>query len=120
MHAAKRARRLHRSSEILIIVLSATVTLSPAMLPNYPLVPAVLGSLVVVTAGLRAVFHWGENYIRFSQAREAVEAERRLYRTGAEPYHEDASRHQVLAKAITRIEQDEIGKWAGLASRSKQ
>jgi hypothetical protein len=81
-----------------------------------PLVGAFLGAAVVVLTGARAIFHWQENYIRFSQAREAVEAERRLYRIGAEPYADPATRDGVLAAKVTGIEHDEMAGWVTVAS----
>jgi hypothetical protein len=65
---------------------------------------------------MRAVFHWQDNYLRFSGAREAVEAQRRLYYTGAEPYDNVATRDQVLAASISRIEQEEMGGWIKVAA----
>jgi hypothetical protein len=62
------------------------------------------------------VFHWQDNYLRFSQAREAVEAERRLYNTGAKPYEDQATRDQILVEAVSRIEQTEMGNWLKIAA----
>jgi hypothetical protein len=47
---------------------------------------------------------------------EAVEAERRLYMTGAAPYDEVETRNQVLAKNVTDIERREMGTWIKLAA----
>jgi hypothetical protein len=87
------------------------------VLPGNTLVPAALGSAVVMITGLRSVFHWHENYLRFSHAREAVEAERRRLRTGATPYDDHQTRETVLAEAITRIEQEEMGHWLKVAAQ---
>lgn len=115
--AAIRARRLYRLAEIAVIVVSALVPLSAVTLPGNTIVPAVLGSAVVVITGLRSVFHWHENYLRFSRAREAVEAERRRFRTGARPYDDRGSREAALVEAITRIEQEEMGQWLKVAAQ---
>lgn len=117
--AAIRARRLYRASEFGIIIVSALVPLSTVAAPGISVIPALLGSLVVVITGLRSVFHWQENYLRFSRAREAVEAERRRYHTGGAPYSNNATRDVLLVEAITRIEQDEMGKWLQLAAPSR-
>src|SRR5262249_50947931 len=91
-------------------------------LPQLPLyqgillVPAILGAVVVVISGLRAVFHWQDNYLRFSGAREAVEAERRLYFTSAKPYEDPRTRDQLLAAAVSRIEQEEMRGWVKVAA----
>jgi methylphosphotriester-DNA--protein-cysteine methyltransferase len=69
-----------------------------------------------VLTGLRSIFHWKDNYLRFSGAREAVEAERRLYLTRAKPYDNDATRDQVLAAAVSRVEQEEMQGWIKVAA----
>ncbi|MEU2039684.1 hypothetical protein [Nocardia niwae] len=47
--------------------------------------------------------------------REAVEAERRLFHTGAVPYDDPVGRDQVLAQNITSIEQKEMSSWLKIA-----
>jgi Protein of unknown function (DUF4231) len=113
--AAIRSRRFYRLLETVLLVISAAIPASAAIQPDDAIIPAILGSFVVVLTGLRPVFHWQDNYIRFSSAREAVEAERRLYMTNAEPYHDPSTRDQLLAAAITRIEQDEMRTWVKIA-----
>lgn len=77
--------------------------------------------MVVVLTGLRSIFHWQDNYLRFSAAREAIEAERRSYNTAAEPYDDAGSRDRALAAAVTRIEQEEMRGWIRVAAeRPKQ
>ena len=78
--------------------------------------PAILGAVVVILSGLRSVFHWQDNYLRFSGAREAVEAERRLYETGAVPYADETSKDQILAAAVSRIEREEMAGWVKVAA----
>ncbi|MFE6622523.1 DUF4231 domain-containing protein [Streptomyces sp. NPDC057740] len=113
--AALRARRAFRLTEILVLLVSAAIPVSAVLASTNAEVPAVLGGVVVVITGLRSVFHWQDDYLRFSEAREAVEAERRLYYTGAEPYADPETRDQALAASITRIEQREMGSWVQLA-----
>ncbi|MFG1672386.1 DUF4231 domain-containing protein [Streptomyces sp. Y7] len=113
--AAVRARRNFRLSETLLLLVSAAIPVSAVLWSRNAEIPAVLGGVVVVITGLRSVFHWQDDYLRFTEAREAVEAERRLYHTGAEPYAVPATRDQALAAAVTRIEQREMGTWVQLA-----
>lgn len=115
MAAAKRSRYAYRTAELSAVGLSAAIPLAAVLAPSLPQIPAVLGSALVVVAGFRAVFHWQENYLRFSQAREAVEAQRRLFRVGAYPYHDPATRAAELLKAVTRIEGDEMTQWTQIA-----
>ncbi len=84
------------------------------------MVPAVLGAAIVVLSGVRSTFNWQENYIRFSAAREAVEALRRLYRIGAAPYDDVATRDEVLASQVTEIEQQEMAGWLKIVANPRQ
>ncbi|MET8975358.1 DUF4231 domain-containing protein [Streptomyces sp. NPDC004539] len=118
--AAAKARTYYRISECLQIVFSAAIPVSAVLSPGDAKVPAVLGGLVVILTGLRSVFHWQDDYLRFSQAREAVEAERRLYRTGNEPYDDPESRDRRLAAAVTRVEQQEMGVWVQVAGAREE
>jgi hypothetical protein len=111
---------MHRIGEISLIAVSAGVPASTAIFPGMVMLPAILGTAAVLITGIRSVFHWGENYLRFSQAREEVEGERRLYQVKAEPYANDDTRDQVLAAAITRIERDEMGRWVSVSAKAQE
>jgi hypothetical protein len=115
--ATRRSRYLYRCSELLLVLLSAAVPLTVAVAPHRTGLTALFGSLAVVVTGLRAIFHWQDDYVRFSGTRGALEAERRLYHVGAAPYDDPATRDEELVRAVTRIEQDESGRWARLAAR---
>jgi hypothetical protein len=114
--AAIRSRRMYRVSETAVLIVAAAIPATAAVAPHNAIISAVLGAIVVILSGLRAIFHWQDNYLRFSGAREAVEAERRLYNTGAKPYDDPATRDQMLAAAISRIEQAEMGGWLKIAA----
>jgi hypothetical protein len=113
---AIRARKAYRTSEALLLITSASIPIASVLLPSNTTAPAILGALIVVVSGLRSIFHWHENYLRFSRAREAIEAERRLYRTGMEPYGDAATRDAELAAAVTRIDQGDMSAWIKVAS----
>ena len=115
--AAIRSRRWYRVSETAVLVVAAAIPATAAIMPHNAIAPAVLGALVVILSGLRTIFHWQDNYLRFSRAREAVEAQRRLYHTSAKPYEDTVTRDQVLAAAISRIEQAEMGGWLKMATQ---
>lgn len=115
--ASKRSRRAYRQGEFALVILSASIPLAAALAPRNSMLTAVLGSCLVILAGIRAMFHWQENYLRFSRAREAVEAERRLYRLGTAPYDDAATRDNELVRSITLIEQDEMSRWAKIAEQ---
>jgi Protein of unknown function (DUF4231) len=113
---AIRSKNLYRISETAILIVSASIPAAAATNIHSAIIPAILGALAVILSGLRAVFNWQENYLRFSGAREAVEAQRRLYYTNSQPYDDSATREQVLAASVSRIEQEEMGGWIKVAS----
>jgi hypothetical protein len=110
------ARRLYKLSESALLLLAAAIPVAAAIAPGNAVAPAVLGGMVVVLTGLRSVFHWQENYLRFSGAREAVEAQRRLYVTRSAPYDDPTTRDRTLVASVSRIEQEELGGWIKVAS----
>lgn len=114
--AAISSRRRHRVSAIGIQVFAALIPVSVLLVPRFTVIPAILGAAILITSGARATFAWQENYIRFSGAREAVEAQRRLYQTAADPYGDSKTRDQILAIAVTNIERDEMSVWVRIAS----
>jgi hypothetical protein len=69
----------------------------------------------VVISAVRTVFHWHDNYIRFSAARETVEAERRMFHTSAAPYDDPSTRDQVLVARVSQIEREEMTGWTKVA-----
>jgi hypothetical protein len=113
---AIRCRKAFRFSETVQMLAAAAIPTSAVIMPASATVPAILGAVVVVLSGSRSVFHWQENYLRFSAAREAVEAQRRLYITRASPYDDEDTRDQLLAAEVTRIEQDEMRGWTEIAA----
>ncbi|MBV7248749.1 DUF4231 domain-containing protein [Streptomyces sp. MW-W600-10] len=113
---AIRSRRIFKASETAILLISSSIPLSVVFFSRNTTIPAILGVAVVVLSGLRSIFHWQDNYLRFSAAREAVESERRRYRTEADPYDDPATREKVLAAEVTRIEQGEMTSWIEIAA----
>ena len=114
---AIRSRQLYKGSEVAVILASAAIPVFVAVSPATTWIPALLGGAVAATTGLRPVFHWQDNYLRFSEAREAVERERRLYRLEADPYADPLTRDQLLVKAVSAIEQSEMGGWLKVATK---
>jgi hypothetical protein len=118
--AAIKARRYFRLSEILQLLISTIIPVIAVLFPGDARGPAVLGAVLVVVTGLRSIFHWHDDYIRFSQAREAVEAERRLYITQSKPYDNPDTRDGLLASKITSIERQEMDTWTKIAGRQAE
>jgi hypothetical protein len=115
--AAIKARRYYRISELVQILISTAIPVSAVLDSSNVKLPAILGALIMALTGLRSVFHWHDDYLRFSSAREAVEAERRLYITGGDPYADPDSRARILAAKVTQIERGEMENWIQLASQ---
>ena len=108
---AARCRRAHKINEVALLVTTASIPLTSVVAPDYTAITAVLGGLAVLCAGFRGIFRWHENFLRFSAAREAVDAERRGYHTRSVPYQDVTTRAQALVAAVTRIEQEEMKGW---------
>jgi hypothetical protein len=117
---AIRSRKSYKATEVLLILTSAAIPVSGLIDSGGALLPSLIGAIVFVLVGLRSIFHWHENYLRFSQAREAVEAERRSFHIGIEPYDDPARRAKILVAAVTRIEQEEMGTWLHTVATSSK
>jgi hypothetical protein len=114
--AAIRSRRCFRASEVVTIAASASIPICAVVFSEATVIAAILGGVVIISTGLRTLFHWQENYLRYSRAREAVEAERRRYKFGSKPYDSPNERDGRLVEAVTRIEQEEMGQWLQIAN----
>lgn len=99
------------------LLISAAIPASAALIPDNAKTPAILGAILVILTGLKSIFHWHDDYLRFSAAREAVEAQRRLYLTGGAPYDNLATKDSLLASTITSIERQEMEVWAKIAAK---
>jgi Protein of unknown function (DUF4231) len=114
---AVRSRKTYRSVEVAILTVSVAIPVAASISPHNVMLPAILGAVTVILSGSQSIFHWHENYLRFSRAREDIERERRLYHTGASPYQEPDTREQLLAQAVSRIEQGEMSGWIKVVSQ---
>ena len=101
---AKQSRVLYTVHETLLLIVAAAIPASAAIAHNNVIAPAILGAVVVVLTGVRSVFHWQQNYIRFNGARLGIDVECRNYRAGVTPYDDPATRDQLLTEAVSRIE----------------
>ena len=115
-----RSRRAFKASEFAVIIFSSAIPIVALFTSSSKIIPAVLGTCVVVLTSSRALFNWQENYLRFGRAREAVEAQRRLYQTRAEPYSDAETRNQILVAEITRIETEEMSQWLRIFTKKSK
>jgi hypothetical protein len=112
--AAARARRLYAFSELALVIFAAAVPVAGVLSPGDARWAAILGGVVTVLTGLRAIFHWRDNWTRYSIAYTQVLVELRLYSAGAAPYNVPEKRDARLAMAINRIETTETTTWSKL------
>jgi hypothetical protein len=82
---AARARDRYRILEVALLVIGASISVAALAWPGNGVPAAILGGIVVVLTGLRQVFHWQENYVRFSWACQTLKQERRRYDVGESP-----------------------------------
>lgn len=113
---SRSSRLRYQVSEVVLLVVASAVPIAVIVSPGNAKVPAVLGATVVALSGLRAVFHWHDNWTRFSMAAMSIKAERRLYLLGAEPYDDPATRDHVLIRNVNGIESKETSGWMTLAA----
>jgi hypothetical protein len=112
---AKSARRRYTISEVLILLVSASVPILGILLPTNARPAAAVGAVVVALTGLRVVFHWHDNWTRFSLAANTLNNHIRLYLLGINPYAED-DKDQKLIEKVNDVERRETRDWAGLSS----
>jgi hypothetical protein len=108
---AIRARTRYRRTEVLVLFASVSTPASIAVWPDGRALTAVLGASVALLTGLGSTFQWRDDYLSYSQAREAVAAEQRLHHLRVEKYADPTTRDAVLVQEVTRIEQSEMGTW---------
>jgi hypothetical protein len=109
-----RTRLCHQILEVALLVVGSSIAVVALAVPGNGLPTAVLGAVVVILTGLRQVFHWHENYVRFTNACLALKAERRRYSAGKKPYDDESTRDKVLVEAINRVETEETQGWSEL------
>jgi hypothetical protein len=98
-------------SEILIVLISASIPASAAAGASAA-VTGVLGALVVVAAGMRQLFRWGENWIRAGGSLRALQAEVVRWSHGVGPYRDRTDATARLAEETEAIVLAETGDWA--------
>lgn len=113
---AARNRIASRLSELSLIALSAAVAIVGVLNPNDARIPAILGALAVTVSGLRATFHWRDNWIRFTMARMTLRGQIRLYECDIEPFDDPATKSQRLVRMINDIEMKDSSSWAAMDS----
>ncbi|MEV0594473.1 DUF4231 domain-containing protein [Nonomuraea cavernae] len=90
-----RARRLHWGTEVLILLTTAATTLAAALqAPAWA--TASLGAIALVSAGVRRIFDWHENWLSFSSAWAELGRALHAYRLLPEDRRNEAARSQLV------------------------
>lgn len=106
---AQQAKVFYFASESLLLVAGASIPVTAAFTSSRG-VPAVLGGVVVVLTGLRVVFQWRENWLRFSAACGQLETARQLYAQRTDRYAAE-DRDVELVREVRAIETAETQGW---------
>ena len=116
---ARDARRGDRVSDVVLLVLGALIPAAAVFSdPWSKRVSVGLGVGVVVVTGLRRVYNWKENWIRFTGASVALATASLYhhYRIGGYGTANDEERDRTLVKRIREIEEAESEAWMALRS----
>jgi Protein of unknown function (DUF4231) len=111
---ASLSRRRHYVLEVALLIVGASVPVAALALPGNGVPAAILGGVVVVFTGLRQVFHWHDNYVRFIEAWQALKHERRKYNVFEPPYDDPTTRDRMLIDVMNSIERQETRGWTRL------
>jgi Protein of unknown function (DUF4231) len=111
---AARARDRYRVLEVALLIVGASISVAALAWPGNGVPAALLGGVVVVLTGLRQVFHWQENFVRFTWAYQTLKQERRRYDVGEPPYDDPTLRDRRLMEVVNTVEARENQGWAEL------
>jgi hypothetical protein len=109
---ARIARIRHQTLEVALLLVGSAISVIALAVSDSSIIAALLGAVVVILTGLRQVFHWRDNYVRFTGACLALKSECRRYSVGQPPYDDEANRARNLIEALNRIEAEETHGWA--------
>ncbi|MEV4349113.1 DUF4231 domain-containing protein [Actinoplanes sp. NPDC049596] len=115
---SRTARRAYQISETLLIVFAAAISASVAFTDDAR-VPAVLGGLVVVLTGLRTLFRWHDNWIRYIETMVQLEAEWARYQHRVGDYA-TPEREALFVQAVKQLELSETQGWVGLRRTAQE
>lgn len=109
----RKTRRGYQALDVLVVVCSAAIPAAAAAGASAT-VAGVLGALVVVVAGMRQIFRWGENWIRASGVVVALQGEVVSWSRGVAPYDDPANADTELAIRAETLVQSETAQWTDL------
>jgi hypothetical protein len=111
---AKASRFRFRISEMILLAATATVPVAGILAPGDARPAAIIGAAVLVLTGFRSLFHFHDNWTRFSGTCALINAELRLYEAAVAPYDVPATRDEILLRKINSAELTETARWMEL------
>jgi Protein of unknown function (DUF4231) len=115
---AVRARQRYQVLEVTVLVFAAMVPVSAVV--TEPWVTALLGGVVVVLTGLRSIFSWQEDWLRFTEAWQQLQFARTLYVNRLPPYDDDATRVSRIVVRVQEVQAAETRGWLALRAADKR
>ena len=111
---AKRARVsrwAHQTLEFANLLIASAIPATLALgMPQA--IAAVLGACIVLCGGLRQIFDWHDNWIRFAQVKAEIEQQVARFGTGLAPYSRSETADRALVAAVNDIVQADLAGWA--------
>jgi hypothetical protein len=114
---AVRAGKLYKALEVTLLVFAALVPVSAVVTQSW--VTALLGAVVVVLTGLRSIFSWHDDWLRFTEAWQQLAFARMLYVNGMPPYDDPRTRTSSLVARVQEIQAAETRGWLSLRAQAK-
>jgi hypothetical protein len=109
---AVRAGQLYKALEVALLAFAALVPVSAIVFDRW--VTALLGAVVVVLTGLRSIYSWQDDWLRFTEAWQQLLFARRLYANRLPPYDDDATRDGRLVMRVQDVQAAENRGWLSL------
>lgn len=106
----KRARRLLISIDLVILLLSASVTVAAAFSAS-KVPPVVLGSAMSFLVGVRGITGWAKSSAAWADAMTDIQREIVLWHEGVAPYANEVTAAATLAVSVEAIVASETRGW---------
>lgn len=115
---AVRAGQRYKLLEVTLLVFAALVPVSAVVSERW--VTALVGAIVVVLTGLRSIFSWQEDWLRFTETWQQLQFARTRYVNRLPPYDDDATRVSRLVDRVQEIQAAETRGWLTLRATEKR
>jgi hypothetical protein len=115
-HAVSAGMR-YKGAEIALLLAAALIPVSTVVTDRW--VTALLGAVVVVLTGLRSIFTWQEDWLRFTEAWQQLQFARTRYVHGLPPYDDPATRDATLVQRVQEVQRSETRGWLSLRADAR-